>query len=132
MAAATRIRMSLEGDRAMRRKLERVAADQGLRKVARKATLEVGEDKVLIPSRERAPEKTGRLKRSGRVKVMVSSKKDDIRISILFGGPLAPYARIVHEKHPTKSKFLESVMLEAVRTLPRELAQRIDLRQAAG
>jgi hypothetical protein len=119
----------MTGDKEMKDRLAHVAGDKGMRKVARGAALEVGGEKLEL-AKDRAPEKTGRLKRSGIVKVLVSSKKEDIRISIIFGGALAPYARIVHETHKTHSKFLESVILEAANTALGEIAEKIDLRQA--
>jgi len=123
--------MSLEGGNAMKRKLQRVASDQGMRKQARGALKVVGDAK-LEEIKPGVPVKHGRLLRSGRVKVMVSSKKEDLRISILFGGQGILYAFKVHETHKTKSKFMERVLLAAVRTIGSELAEQIDLQQAVG
>jgi len=128
--SGSQITMALQGDRAMRRRLEKVAGEKGLRKVARGASAKVGESHILTPARDAAPEKTGRLKRSGRVKISVSSARQNIRITVIFGGPLAPYAAIVHATHPTKAKFLERALHEARRTVGLALAEDIDLRRA--
>ena len=124
-----RVKAQLVGDKEMLAKLKRVAGDQGMRKEARRAASVVWEKRVPI-MQERTPEKTGRLKRSERMRVMVSSKKEDIRLTLIAGGPLAPYAAIVHETHPTKGKFMESVIREAVPTAAAELSVEIDLGQA--
>lgn len=129
--ARAAVKAQLTGDKQMLRKLERIAGDQGMRKEARKAASEVWGKRVPI-MQARTPEKTGRLKRSERMRVMVSSKKEDIRLTLIAGGPLAPYAAIVHEKHKTQSKFMESVVREAVPTAAREIAIAIDLRRTAG
>ena len=108
----------------MQRRFER--AIQETPKELRRVLKEVAERKLLIVQ-SRTPVKTGKLLASERVRVMVSAKKDDFRISILAGDSSAPYARIVHEIHKTKRKFLESVILESVPTIGSELAQTLDL-----
>jgi hypothetical protein len=128
--ARVAVRATLTGDKEMKRRLEHLTSEKGLRKEARAATKEVGGEKLAI-SVDRAPEKTGKLKRSGRLLVMVSPKKEDIRISLVFGGPDVLYARRVHETHKTQSKFLESVILEAAGTAGHEIAAKIDLKRAA-
>ncbi len=122
------IRMSLEGGGAMKRRLARVAGDQGLRKIMRTALKEVGGEllEVVLPG---VPVKSGDLAKSGKVKVMVSSKKQDIRVGVVFGGGLK-YAWKVHETHKTHSKFLERPLLAAVRTIGGDIAERVDLAQA--
>ena len=129
--ARVAVRVALEGDKEMLQKLERVAGDQGMRKVARTATLEVG-GVLLDRMKERTPVKTGKLRDSERILVLVSSKKEDIRISLIAGGPGVLYAAKVHETHKTQSKFMESVILEAVPTAAQDIAARIDLKTAAG
>lgn len=124
-------RFAMTGDKQMLARLERLAGDKGMRKELRKATVEVGETKIPIVQ-ERTPVDKGNLVRSVRLRVMVSPKKEDIRISIVAGGPTAPYAARVHETHKTKSKFIESVILEAVPTAAADIGARIDLRAAAG
>lgn len=129
--ARVAVRATLVGDKAMKERFIRLASEEGMRKQLRSATKEVGEDKLAI-SVERAPEKTGRLKRSAKLRVMVSPKKEDIRISLSFGGPDVLYAAKVHETHKTHAKFLQSVILEAARTAGQEIGAKIDLKRAAG
>ena len=124
-----RIKVALEGEQQMRKRLEHLASDKGMRKELRAAATEVGGEKLEV-AKDRAPYKTGRLRNSAKLKVMVSSKKEDIRIALIFGGPEAPYAVRVHESHPTQSKFLESVLLESARTIAAELGAKIDLEAA--
>ena len=133
------IKSSMSGDKAMLAKLKRVTSDKGMRKEARKALKQVGERMVEV-MRTRTPEKTGRLKRSLRTYVMVSEKKEDLRISLLAGGAKYNilYARVVHEnltaEHPKggQAKYMESVILENASTAAAELAGIIDLAEAAG
>jgi hypothetical protein len=121
----------MTGDKEMLAKLERLAGDQGMRKQARAAAITVWEARVPI-MQERTPVRTGKLMRSERMRVMVSPKREDIRLSLIAGGPDVPYARRVHETHKTKSKFMESVLMEAVPTVGGEIAAKIDLKDAAG
>ena len=55
------------------------------------------------------PVKTGGLRRSGRVD-QKGRIGDGIQVELAFGGASAPYAVVVHEKHATKSKYLERPM----------------------
>ena len=64
------------------------------------------------------------------MRVMVSSKKEDIRLALLAGRGLL-YARKVHETHKTKSGFMRSVLLEAAASVAGEIGAEIDLRAAA-
>jgi bacteriophage HK97-gp10 putative tail-component len=127
--AGVAVRATLTGDKEMKRKLEHLTSEKGLRKEARKATVEVGGEKVLL-MKARTPVKTGKLRDSERLLVMVSAKKEDIRISLIAGGPDVLYARKVHEEHKTHSKFMESVILEAAGTAGQEIAAKIDLARA--
>lgn len=122
----------LTGDKEMKQLLIRVASDKGMRKEARGALKTVGGRKLQI-AQSRVKVRTGKLQRSGRLYVMVSPKREDLRIAIAFGGKSygVLYARKVHDKHPTHSRFLVSVILESAGTAGRELAQEIDLRRAA-
>jgi len=125
--------MAMTGDKEMKKKLERVAGDQGMRKEARTATIEVGGE-LLDRMKARTPVKTGKLQRSERLLVMVSPKKEDIRLSLIAGGgpENVLYARKVHETHKTHSKFMESVIFEAAPTAGQQIAAKIDLQRAAG
>lgn len=123
------IRMTLAGDREMKQKLQGCAREFPLE--ARRGTRVVAMQKADL-AQERAPEKTGKLKASKRVSVSIrkSGATPNISATVKFGGPDVRYARIVHETHPTQSKFLESVLLEAVPTIGADLAREIDLKKA--
>lgn len=128
--ARVALRMTMTGDKEMKRRLENMASgDKGLRKEARQATVAVGNE-LLEKMKARTPVKTGKLQRSERLIVMVSGKKEDIRISLVAGGPDVLYARKVHETHKTQPKFLESVIMEAASTAGRQIAEKIDLKRA--
>lgn len=129
--AAMKIGVKAEGDAAMRRKLEHVASDKGMRKQARGALKEVGESKTAMV-RQRVPVLRGRLLRSVKMKVLVSAKKEDLRITIIAGGPDALHARKVHETHKTHSKYMESVIREAAQTIAAELGGKLNLSEAVG
>lgn len=131
MAARPAFKAQLTGDKEMKAHLMHFAnPDKGIRKEAREALKTVGASKLEIAV-GRAPERTGRLKRSGRLLVMVSPKKQDLRIALVFGGDGLLYARKVHDTHPTHSGYLLSVLLEAAGTIGREIATHIDMRRAA-
>jgi len=129
--ARVAVRSAMTGDKEMLRKLTKVAGDQGMRKQARQAVTEVGQSKVEV-MKTRTPVKTGRLLRSERIKVLVSPKKEDIRLALIAGGPDALHARKVHETHPTHAKFMERTLHEAASTIAAEIGAKIDLKQAAG
>ena len=120
----------MDGDKVMKRRLEKLAGDAGFRKEARKGSADVWGKRVPI-MQARTPEKTGKLKRSERMKIMVSSKKEDIRLALIAGGPDVLYARKVHATHKTHSNFMRSVLFESAGSVGREIAQAIDLRRAA-
>jgi hypothetical protein len=135
--ARVAIKASMVGTKEMKDKLRMVASDKGMRKQARGALKEVG-GRMLGVMVERTPEKTGRLKRSLRTWVMISQKKEDMRISFLAGGAAynVLYARLVHEnltaKHPKggQAKYMESVILENASTAAAEIAGIIDMAAA--
>ncbi|MBN2204305.1 MAG: HK97 gp10 family phage protein [Thermoleophilia bacterium] len=127
--ARVAVKTQMAGDREMVRRLERVAGDKGMRKVARRALLEYGEELVPV-MQARTPRKTGRLQRSERVKAMVSGKKEDLRITLLAGGPDVPYAARVHATHKTQSNFMLSTLTEAAGRAAAAIGAKIDLREA--
>lgn len=129
--ARVAFKASFTGEKEMKAKLQAIAGDKGMRREAREAALDVG-GAILRNVQAETPVKTGRLLRSEVMKVMVSSKKEDIRISIIAGGPNIPYAKRVHETSPKHSKFMERPLLAAVPTAGRDIAARIDLKRAAG
>lgn len=122
-----RIRVSLEGAAEMKRTLRGVAVE--MPKVARAGARTVGERKLVL-AQERAPRKTGKMIDTARVTVSIrkAGANPNILASIRF---TQPYSALQHETHPTKSKFLESVLREAVSTAGAELAQEITLAKAA-
>lgn len=63
--------------------------------------------RIFAVSQTRVPVDTGRLRASGGVTQPTASSP----LVIIYYGVV--YAGIVHEKHPTKSKFLEGPFLEA-------------------
>jgi hypothetical protein len=129
--------VAMTGDKEMLAKLVRLASDKGIRKQLRVATLEVAESMVEL-MKFRTPVKTGKLMRSERALAMVSPKKEDVRVTMVAGGVGIEYAQRVHEnltaKHPGggQAKYMESVLLESAPTAGREIAIRIDLKDAAG
>lgn len=110
----------------MRRRLEKIAGDQGMRKEARRAASDVWSKRVPI-MQARTPVKTGRLQRSEKFRVMVSSKKEDIRLALIAGGDGVLYARKVHDTHKTHSGFMLSVLMEAATTVAREIGAELHL-----
>lgn len=122
--------MTLEGDRSMKRKLEAAAGDKGMRKEARAALLELG-DRLVVRIEADTPKKTGNLARTTKRRALVSGKREDLRVTIVQGGPEAPYAARVHETHPTQAGWMERDLREAAGTAGRQLAERIDLARAA-
>ena len=128
--ARVAFKASFTGDKEMKAKLRAVAGDKGMRKEARGAALEVG-GVILQAMKAETPVDTGKLRDSERIKVMVSSKKEDIRITLIAGGAGILYAGVVHETHKTKSKFMERPLLAAAPTAGRDIAAKIDLKRAA-
>jgi hypothetical protein len=100
-----------------------------MRKQAREATKSVAESRVPV-MQARTPRKTGKLQQSERVKVMVSSKKEEIRIALIAGGPDVLYARKVHATHKEQPLFLEKTLLELANTAAAEIGAKIDLKKA--
>lgn len=125
------IKMTITGDAEMRRNIQTVIREFPL--AVRRAAKEWAETKAPIAV-DRAPEKTGKLKRSVRVRISVNKKsgRENVRASIIFGGPDVPYARKVHDrnpKHPDTEKFLERTVLEAVPTAGPEIAEKLSLKR---
>jgi hypothetical protein len=128
----TAIRVTFGGVPQMKQRLQAVAREFPL--AARRGTKDWALEKLAIAV-ERAPEKTGRLKRSGRVRVSIRKKagKENIAAFLVFGGgpEQVRHALIVHENHKTHAKYLERTILEAVNTAGEEIAQKVHLRQVA-
>lgn len=92
------------------------AAWQRYSDLAGKTLLQEGRA-VLQLARLLAPVRTGALRRSGYVQAIPLSKGQTVVI-----GFRVPYALIVHETHPTRSKFLE----QAYRMLAVGMKQRME------
>lgn len=129
--ARVAVRLSMVGDREMKRRLEKVASEKGLRKEARGALLDYGNELVVTEMRPNTPRKTGALQNSEEAKAMVSAKKEDLRVTLKAGGSTAPYAPRVHETHKTMSKFVEKTIQGARPKAAQEIAVRIDLKRAS-
>lgn len=132
--AAPQVRLQMDGEDAMRRRLERMT--QEAPRELRRAAVAVA-DRLVPIVQQRTPFRTGKLHDSVRRRVRVSAKKEDISVSIVAGGPDIPYARIQHEnlefKHARgQAKFIESVLLESVPTLAQDIAGEVDLQAMAG
>lgn len=69
--------------------------------------------RILNRSQELVPVDTGRLKGSGRV-LQPEVEGDRVTVTVGYG---ADYALIVHEIHPTKSKYLEQAAGEELREI---------------
>lgn len=87
----------------------------------RRALLRWGEETMAV-SKELCPVKTGNLRGTGRVEV------NEGRMELLYGGTAAPYATIVHETHPTKSKFLQRPMLQRISLIKKYVKEEFEKR----
>jgi hypothetical protein len=97
----------------VQRNLQKVLGD--LPKAAAEA-LKAETEAVLAKAKARTPVDTGALRASGHVdKPKIAGK---ISVQLVFGGPSAPYADVVHEDLATahddgEAKFLERALVEA-------------------
>jgi len=122
---------TMSGEKELLAKIQRLGA--GMMLEAQAAGLGVGEELVLEPARARAPMKTGRTRRSGRA--VARKSRDAAIIKIIFGGPVAPHARFVHENLEAnykngEPKFLERTFLQARSQFAPAVAARISLARA--
>lgn len=120
----------MDGDKAMKELLARVASDKGARKQLRKAVLEYGNEVMLPRLVTNTPRLTGALQRSEKVKVRISAKKEDVGITIIAGGASAPYAPTMHETAKRKPKFMERTLRDCAPTALGDIAGRVDLKAA--
>jgi hypothetical protein len=121
----------MTGEKELLKNIERLGL--GLIREAQEAGEGVGNELLLEPSRARAPKKTGRLRRSGRL--VVRKFKDATIVKVIYGGELAPYARFVHENLEARfkegeAKFLERTFLEARNRFVPAIGERISLARA--
>ena len=135
MAAATRIRMSLDGGADMKKRLEDMA--RGFPRETRRAVVVVGE-RLLSIAQDRCPKKSGTLAGTGRISVQVrrAGGAPNILLTLAFGGADAPYGVRVHEDLDVvhrngQAKFAESVLREGQGTIGAEVAGTISLPAAA-
>lgn len=124
-------KIKITGEKELLRNIERLGL--GLIREAQSAGEDVGNELLLEPSRARAPKKTGRLRRSGRL--MVRKYKDATIVKVIYGGELAPWARFVHENLEARfkegeAKFLERTFNEARGRFTPALGERISLARA--
>lgn len=88
-------------------------------------------EKLLADAKANTPVDTGRLQRSGRVfKPRVNKRRGTISFQVIFGGisvmgRFVDYAFIVHETHPTKSKFLHNAAYKFLPGLPGKVSKAI-------
>ncbi len=83
---------------------------------------------IMTKAKALTPVDTGNLRASGHV-LPPHLEGSQLVVTLGFGGPAASYAVWVHERlnvhHPVgQAKFLETAVLEAMRTLKSELARR--------
>jgi hypothetical protein len=121
----------ISGESELLRNIERLGL--GMIAQAQEVGAEVGEELVLVPARDRAPKKTGRLRRSGFVRAR--KFRDAVVVKIIFGGELAPYAAFVHENLEAhykvgEAKFLERTFLAARNDFVPAVAARFSLAKA--
>lgn len=114
----------MEGAQRMKNRLEGLAVSTP--KELRRSVLEVA-NRNLPLLRENTPMKTGKLRASERVRVMVSAKREDIRVSLIAGDEEAWYARIVE----FKKHYMEKTILDLSSRVAGEIAAEFDMRQAA-
>jgi hypothetical protein len=107
-------------------KLRRALARAGdLAEEALSAAMVQEMESVITEAKQEAPVDTGTLRASGTV---LPPKKSSQGVSVTagFGGAAQAYAVIVHEKHSSKSKFLERPFLSRASKLPSNLAERVE------
>lgn len=80
---------------------------------------------IMSESQTRVPVDTGVLRASGTV---LPPKVSGTRVEVEagYGGAAAAYAIVQHEKHSSKSKFLERPFLERVPKIPGNLARKVE------
>lgn len=80
---------------------------------------------VITESQALVPVDTGVLRASGTV---LAPEQHGSRIEVVagYGGAAAKYAIVQHEKHSSKSKFLERPFLQRAPKIPGNLARRVE------
>lgn len=88
-------------------------------------------DALLLDAKAMTPVDTGRLQESGRVLApRVAKRAVKIDFQVMFGaitvrGRFVDYALIVHETHPSKSKFLERAAQEHIPGMPDRIEKKV-------
>ena len=80
---------------------------------------------VISEAQTRTPVDTGTLRASGTV-LAPDIQGSKVTVVAGFGGAAAKYAIVQHEKHSSKSKFLERPFLERAPKIPGNLAKRVE------
>lgn len=124
------VTFKLKGTRSMPRKLDRLVAQFENRLPT---ALQVEGELVMTTSkRDHVPVKFGNLRATGHVEKVQRVGKT-LSVRLVYGGPSAPYALIVHEdliaRHapPTGAKYLERPLVDATPGMPARLAARLKL-----
>ena len=104
------------GDREMKRRLQNV--QKKYRRKVKKALRERAE-KIMKRSRDHfVPVDTGDLHDTGRVE-----DGKDLEVLLTYGDADVDYAEVVHETHPTQSKYLEIPFMEAASSVIKDIAR---------
>lgn len=124
------VTFKLKGTRSMQRKLNRLVAQFENRLPVALQT----EAKLIMTKskRDHVPVDLGTLRSTGHVEKVQRVGKT-LSVRLVYGGPSAPYALIVHEdliaRHapPTGAKYLERPLVDAAPGMPARLAARMKL-----
>lgn len=114
------ITINLRGLEDVQRRLERLArADTHTRAIAR--AIFRRENLILTPAKRDCPVDKGTLRASGTA-FIPEIRGGRVTGTVGFGGPAGSYALAVHERHATKSKFLERNFNAQSDELPADIA----------
>jgi hypothetical protein len=86
---------------------------------------------IMTEAKEKAPVDLGTLRGSGYVTLPEKTASGPV-VELGFGGHAESYAVIMHEVHPTRSKFLENALNEATASAQRDLASLVDANMREG
>jgi hypothetical protein len=116
-------KLVFRGQREMADSLEKIAKKMIARK---RSALKKWATPIMAKSRLECPVDTRALQNSGKFEV----SKDGDSVDFSYGNEEVDYAVIVHETHPTMSKFLERPLMEATPSAAKELGEGLDLEKA--
>lgn len=105
------LHLEWEGLLEFERRLRDLAAASDLTRRLGAATYKRGES-IMTASRRLVPVDTGALRSTGTVSLPKITARGGVEVTLSYGGPAAPYARLVHEDleayHPSgQAKYLE-------------------------